>query len=341
MVVLNIAVIGSDELCKSIAKAADQRDVHTYVNKENGPDGARILSLIRPAKYPERLPPFLNALSTSQAGIIEVTAVDASLGEVLVAFASAGISRGLAVLNPADGGWIDEDQVKMLFKQAGLGDWTFEANDGIHLRERMYSLMEDIQQVLTENAEAPLVLPVDQHFNVKGIGLVAIGYVQAGRVSVHDEVLLLPANGNGNAKSLQVMDDDVQTASAGDRVGLALRNANEDHLTGSTIIVHPAVEDKRTGTSIPLAVEQHAASKIDLNRSPFQKRDLVAGDVIHASVDLQFVVGRIKSVEGTELHVEWEAPLFIRRTSPPPVLIAQLDSKPRIMGSASLTPMAS
>ena len=29
MVVLNIAVIASDELARSIAKAADQRDVHT------------------------------------------------------------------------------------------------------------------------------------------------------------------------------------------------------------------------------------------------------------------------------------------------------------------------
>ena len=142
MVVLNIAVIASDELARSIAKAADQRDVHTYVHKENGPKGARILSLIRPAKYPERLPPFLNALSTSQAGIIEITTVDASLGEVLVAFASAGIKRGLAVVNPPDGGWVDEDQVKMLFKQAGLGSWTFEHNDGVHLRERMYALMD-------------------------------------------------------------------------------------------------------------------------------------------------------------------------------------------------------
>ena len=43
MVVLNIAVIASDELARSIAKAADQRDVHTYVHKENGPEGARIL----------------------------------------------------------------------------------------------------------------------------------------------------------------------------------------------------------------------------------------------------------------------------------------------------------
>lgn len=337
MVVLNIAVIASDELARSIAKAADQRDVHTYVHKENGPDGARILSLIRPAKFPERLPPFLNALSTSQAGIIEITAVDATLGEALVAFASAGIQRGLAVINPAEGGWVDEDQVKMLFKQAGLGSWTFEANDGVHLRERMYALMDEIQSVLEANANAPLVLPVDQYFNVKGIGLVAIGYVQSGRVNVHDEVMLLPANGTGSAKSLQVMDDDVEVATAGDRVGLALRNAKEEHLTGNTIIVHPPVDDKRANISTPLALDEHNRSAVQLTTSPFQKRVLAAGDVIHASVDLQFVVGRIQSVDGSEMTIEWEHPLFIRKDNPPAVLIAQLDSKPRIMGSAVVT----
>ena len=211
MVVLNIAVIASDELAKSIAKAADQRDVHTYVHKESGPEGARIFVTDSTCKVPGTAPPFLNALSTSHAGVLEVTAIDATLGEALVAFASAGIHRGVAVLNPAEGAWIDEDQVKMLFKQAGLGAWTFEKNDGVHLRECLYGLMDDIKDTLVANAEAPLVLPVDQHFNVKGIGLVAIGYVQAGRVRVHDEVILLPANGGGS-QVLQVMDDDVEEA---------------------------------------------------------------------------------------------------------------------------------
>jgi selenocysteine-specific translation elongation factor len=333
MVVLNVAVVASDELAKSVAKAADQRDVHTYVHKEGTGDNARILSLIRPAKYPERLRPFLNALSTAQAGLIEITAVDATLGEALVAFASAGIQRGLAVLNPRDG-WIDEDQVKMLFKQAGLTAWRFEANDGVALREGLFELMKEIEGDLLENAEAPLVLPVDQHFNVKGIGLVAIGYVQSGSVRVHDELNLLPADGNGTAKSLQVMDDDVEVARAGDRVGLALRNAKEDHLNGDTIIVHPSVVDKQSNTATPLAIVRHERSVLQLSTSPFQKRVLAAGDVVHASVDLQFVVGRISAVEGSQLHVEWENPLFVRRTNPPPVLLAQLDSRPRIMGSA-------
>ena len=61
---------------------------------------------------------------------------------------------------------------------------------------------------------------------------------------------------------------------------------------------------------------------------------LAAGDVIHASVDLQFVVGRVTEAKEGRLVVDWDQPLFIRKDNPPSVLIAQLDSKPRIMGSA-------
>ena len=49
MVVLTMPVIASDELARILEKAADHRDVHTYVHKEIGPEGARIRSLIRPA----------------------------------------------------------------------------------------------------------------------------------------------------------------------------------------------------------------------------------------------------------------------------------------------------
>jgi len=37
------------------------------------------------------------------------------------------------------------------------------------------------------------------------------------------------------------------------------------------------------------------------------------------------------------MDVTWESPLYIRRENPEATLIAQLDSKPRIMGNAVLT----
>ena len=78
MPVLNIAMVGTDDLAREIAKPTDQRDVHTYVHKESGPDGPRILSLIRPAKYPDRLRPLLNALSAARVGIIEISEINAT-----------------------------------------------------------------------------------------------------------------------------------------------------------------------------------------------------------------------------------------------------------------------
>ena len=336
MTVLNIAMIGSDDLAKSIAKATDQRDVHTYVHKESGANGPRILSLIRPAKMPERIRPFFNSLCAARVGLLEVTGIDATFGEVLVGYSAAGITRGIYVINPAEGEWIDEDQVKAFIAQAGLSTWQQSGNDGIELRTALYGLMDEISSDLESAKQDPLVVPIDQHFNVKGIGLVAIGYVQSGSVSVHDELHLLPAEGPGTVKSLQVMDDDVEQAVAGDRVGIALRNAKEEHLTGGSLVIHPSIEDKNKGISVPLSLDEHKRSSIELSTSPFQKRILAVGDVVHASVDLQFVVGRVESMD-SGLEVAWESPLFIRKENPPVVILAQLDSKPRIMGSAKLT----
>ena len=336
MTVLNVAMFGSDELAKEIAKATDQRDVHTYVHKEIQDGVAKIISIIRPARYPERLRPLLNAISAGRVGIIEINAIDATFGEVLVAFASSNIRLGIAIIKPKDGDWVDQDMAEKMFAQAGLTNWKFMSPDGLEIRNQLYHLMSEIEDELADSASSPLVVSIDQHFNVKGIGLVAIGYVQCGTLKVHDELHILTSNGTGNTKSLQVMDDDVQLAQSGDRVGIAIRGAKEDSLSNGSIIVKPAINDKKTNTQIPLSVVEHKSSEMDLNISPFQKRILNQGDVIHISVDLQFTVGRIKSVNNEKIVVEWDSPVYIRRENPGSAIIAQLDSKPRIMGSASL-----
>ena len=137
-------------------------------------------------------------------------------------------------------------------------------------------------------------------------------------------------------KACRELIDDVQRAGAGDRVGIALRNAKEESLSGTCLIVHPEIEDKKTNTFRPLALEAHIVSSMTLTVSPFQKKQLEVGDVDHASIDLQFNVGRVESVQEGDFSVRWETPLLQRIDDAPPVLIAQLDSKPRIMGSALL-----
>ena len=136
MTVLNVAMFGSDELAREVAKPTDQRDVHTYVHKEVHSDTPKIISIIRPARYPDRLRPLLNAISVAKVGLIEINRVDAVLGEVLVAFASSSIKKGVAVIKPHDNDWIDREIVEKMFVQAGLDNWSFMQFNGIEIRNQ-------------------------------------------------------------------------------------------------------------------------------------------------------------------------------------------------------------
>ena len=324
MPVLNVAFVGSESLARKIAKKGDVRDIESYVFKEEKNGEMRIISLLRPLKHPEKIRPLLSVLNVAKIGIIEISKVDAALGEICVSFGCANINEGLVIINPQDGEWVDPDQVRIILEQSGLKNWQLfeQLPDEHNIREKLFSFMDNI-----ENQKSSLILPVDQFFNVKGVWLVAIGYVQSGSVSKHDSIQVLPADENGIVRSLQVMDDDVDIAVSGDRVGLAIRNLREEALHRGCMIIHADSD----------VLNKNISSTFTLKKAPFQKRVLQIGDVIHAAVDMQFIVGRIKNIEDSKLIVDWEIPLWTRKNFSPPIIITQLDAGPmRIIGTTVL-----
>ena len=208
-----------------------------------------------------------------------------------------------------------------MLQQAGLSNWEFIENDGLLIREK---LIEVLNQIEPNDAEG-FVVAVDQAFTVKGVGLVAIGHVQSGKVNKHDELILAGSEGNAIARSLQVMDLDVDVANVGDRVGLAMRTAGpfrEDLLGKGSIL---ADSNER------FTVE--SKSKFKLDKAAFQKNDLAKGDVVHFCSDLQFTVGRISKVNDS-IHIDWDFPIVLNGLSNRNPLIVQLEATPRIMGFA-------
>ena len=324
MAVLNVAFIGSESLAKKIAKKGDVRDIESYVYKEVRDGEIKIISLLRPLKHPEKIRPLLSVLNVAKAGIIEISKIDSATGEICVSFGCTGIKNGLVIINSQDGDWIDPDQVRIILEQSGLENWKLyeQVPDEHIIREDLFALMEE-----RETDDSCLILPVDQFFNVKGVGLVAIGYVQSGIVSKHDTIQVLPADENGIVRSLQVMDDDVENAISGDRVGLAIRNLREEALHRGCMIVHAESN----------VLVKNLSSTFAIDKAPFQKRILQVGDVIHAAVDMQFVVGRIKIIDQENLTVDWDIPLWTRKNNSPKIIITQLDATPmRITGTTVL-----
>ncbi len=61
-------------------------------------------------------------------------------------------------------------------------------------------------------------------FKVKGVGTVALGFVLSGSISKHQKLVLSDLDREVEVRSIQMNDEDVDTAAAGSRVGLALKN---------------------------------------------------------------------------------------------------------------------
>ncbi len=326
MSVLNVALIGSDGFARRLGKKGDSRDIDSYVHKESRDENTRVISILRPLKFPDSIRPLLSVLDVARAGLLEISELDVSIGEAMVALGCAGVSRGKAIVSPKEGSWIDHDQVRVMLDQAGLSGWGILDGefDEHELRSFLFQIHDELGD--SEGSSSSLILPVDQHFNVKGVGLVAIGYVQSGKVSKHDEVAILPADDIGVVRSLQVMDEDVDEAVEGDRVGVALRNLREQSLHRGCMICIPG-----QGSLVSEEV-----SNFVLKPAPFQRKALTEGEIVHGSSDLQFSVGRVSSVEGDSVSIAWDSPFWVRADGSSRIIIVQLDAVPmRIIGTVS------
>ncbi len=321
MPVLNVALISSEEFARSLGKKGDVRDVESYIFKENRNGEIHSLSFLRPVKHPESIRPLLSVLDVAKAAVIEVNRIDAHFGEIIVAFGCSSIETGLVIIDSHTDEWIDPEKVRVILDQAGLISWKiYDENLNNHeLREYLFSKIS----IKDSKKQSPLIIPVDQSFNVKGVGLVAIGYVQSGSISKFDEIEIIPSKVSGIAKSLQVMDDNVETAFTGDRVGIALRNVKTHIIQKGSIITN--LDSK--------ALEPRDKSDLLVEMAPFQKKILKKGDVIHASSNLQFVVGRILSIDNNKFSIKWDTPIWIRVDGESKITIVQLDAEPmRIIG---------
>jgi selenocysteine-specific translation elongation factor len=72
---------------------------------------------------------------------------------------------------------------------------------------------------------AGTLIYIDRAFSVKGVGVVVLGFVLGGKVSVHDELRLIPQSEGKRAevRGIQVSDEDQESVGRGLRVGLSLK----------------------------------------------------------------------------------------------------------------------
>ena len=114
---------------------------------------------------------------------------------------------------------------------------------GTGLDALIAALVEAADRVAAPPADDLVRLPLDRVFTIQGTGTVATGTLWSGRLSVGDRVRLLPQELEARVRGLQVHDQDVGTATAGERTAVALAGEGADRALvarGATLVSSPA-----------------------------------------------------------------------------------------------------
>jgi Selenocysteine-specific translation elongation factor len=227
---LNVAVLGTAGYAGEIGKKGTVTDV-TFFNLKQGNDS---VTLIEATKYPEKLSSLFYSVAMSEFVILVVDKIDAALGETILMVDSAGISKGWMVLR----NYIQEEQLKPYLAGTSLESFVVIEDDPIKIRGDI--LTEASKMIPQSGEESCGSVPVDSHFNVKGVGTVVLGSVIDGFIKKHDKLRILPINETVVLKSIQKHDVDSDAGFKGDHVGLALRGIESERLDRGYVLTTDA-----------------------------------------------------------------------------------------------------
>jgi selenocysteine-specific translation elongation factor len=232
---LTVALLAPPDYAKDLGKKGTASDITFYNLKK----GDATVTFIEPTRYPEKLSSLFYTVSMSDRVILVVNEINASFGECVLMLQCAGKSAGFLILK----NYISPDQIAPLIKGTVLEHYEVLEEDMVGLREKMLEIA--VKQAAHQKAHETAgngVVPVDAHFNVKGVGVVVLGSVAQGMIRKHETLKVLPTGKTAQIRSIQKHDDDAETAVTGDRVGLALKNIESEDLDrGFVLTSDPSV----------------------------------------------------------------------------------------------------
>lgn len=142
-----------------------------------------------------------------------------------------GISKGIAVITKkdlVDEEWLMlvEEEVKEYLAKTILKDAPI-ISVSAYKKQGLTELLEIIENLTLDIEEKPIIgqarMPIDRVFTIAGFGTVVTGTLWSGEINVGDTLQLMPVDKPVKIRTLQVHNEKVPTAYAGNRVAVNLQ----------------------------------------------------------------------------------------------------------------------
>jgi selenocysteine-specific translation elongation factor len=293
---LAIGVFHDILLSKELGKKGTESDI-LMCNKKTDDE---IYTFLSPVD--DRLTPKSQIMSSIDAAIVSFSSLTPEVGETILMLDAFGISKGIIVVPP----YTDLTPIQALLRGTSLASFDIQERDP-------HQILRSLQTIIPHrDFTASPVVVVDHSFSVKGVGEVALGFIKKGIIRRHDTLMLLPADKEVMIRSIQMQDIDVEEATAGSRVGLAIKGATAEEMKRGSLL---CTKDAAThGSTIPLS----------FTKNRFYTEGIREG-LFHVTVGMQTVPVMVTKINNGSLTIESEKAVAFMLDSR--VLLMNLNAK--------------
>jgi selenocysteine-specific translation elongation factor len=212
---LTVFAYGLSDFIRDLAKKGTESDVTIYSRK----DSEDITTFMVPSRFPEKISSLTDCIYPSDYALVSGDTINRDLGEVIMALDLAGVKRGTFIVKDSE----SEDRIRQIISRTGLRDYRFHTGSAMEFLDTL------LQEKPVERFKTTTVV-IDHFFKVKSVGTVALGFVLGGTVKKHQKLHCSFTDAEIQVRSIQVQDVDMEEASTGSRVGLALKNIDTEEM---------------------------------------------------------------------------------------------------------------
>jgi selenocysteine-specific translation elongation factor len=292
---LNIGIFGDMELAGRLGKKGTVNDIAMF----NHASSEGIFTYVCPNS--PKIQTLLQVLNMIDLPVLVVKELTKETGEAIIGIDAMNFPKGFIITEM-------RDAIGQFIKGTSLE--KFEMIDEAILRQKLL-------EVKIERNDDFLLVPIDNYFNVKGIGTVILSVIKSGKVRLHDKVMVEPLGKEVLIKGIQVNDKDMEEADAGTRVGLNLKDVE--------------VDDLKRGYVICKSIDKSSQLTIKFGKSRFFKQEIKQGMPAFISVGVQAIACSIE-LTGDTMTVKAIQPVAYRKGQQC-IVASQNEILPRIIGS--------
>ncbi|MFA5357960.1 MAG: translation elongation factor EF-1 subunit alpha [Candidatus Izemoplasmatales bacterium] len=129
------------------------------------------------------------------------------------------------------------DNLKVVPVSAWKGDNVVKATDNLKWfkGKTLLDTLDDLTAPPSPT-DKPLRLPIQDVYNIKGIGAIPVGRVETGIMKPGDAIIVMPSKKTGEVKTIEEHHEQLAQALPGNNVGFSVRGLSKDDLNRGDVI---------------------------------------------------------------------------------------------------------